>query len=365
MGWYKDGTVSVINLTNSVSGTGTLFAGNSRVGDGIRLPDGEWYEIVNIASDLTLGIYPAYQGPTISNSANYMIAPMQGYVKESADRLRQLITTVPVDAQDQLNNKQAKSDKLTSLANLMWAPNQLMLTTGETTATTINTGAKGRELVSLGTTADVYTSLGLGTAATWTVQTSPVDPTAGRLLMNGSWGWGDDAPVISSQSFKVARKNGSYYASSMTDGPATTSSGGSLLITGFGSESYLLFQPSGRNNELWRMSYQAGTWSSWVNIASLGLGQTYKDVTRSFGTWYNNNTGRPIAISIVAGDTSSQGVVMSVIIGGQVSIAARSNAAAYAGAQISLQNIVIPEGAAYHIEILNGTATIIAFTELS
>lgn len=90
MAWYKTGTVSVVNGETSIAGTGTKFASNSRVGDGFRGPDGEWYEIVNIASETVLGIFPAYQGGTASTSESYMIAPLQGYNKESADRLREI-----------------------------------------------------------------------------------------------------------------------------------------------------------------------------------------------------------------------------------------------------------------------------------
>lgn len=88
MAWYKTGTVSVQNGETSITGVSTKFASNTRVGDGFRGPDGEWYEIVNIASETTLGIYPGYQGATVSASPNYMVAPLQGYNKESADRLR-------------------------------------------------------------------------------------------------------------------------------------------------------------------------------------------------------------------------------------------------------------------------------------
>lgn len=90
MAWYKTGTVSVVSGETSITGIGTKFASNSRVGDGFRGPDGEWYEIVNIASETVLGIFPAYQGATVSTSAAYMIAPLQGYNKESADRLREI-----------------------------------------------------------------------------------------------------------------------------------------------------------------------------------------------------------------------------------------------------------------------------------
>jgi hypothetical protein len=90
MPWYKAGTVSVVQNSNTVTGTGTSFIANSRVGDAFRGPDGGWYEVTNIASDTALSISPNYQGP--SNAAGvYALAPMQGYVKQSADALRALV----------------------------------------------------------------------------------------------------------------------------------------------------------------------------------------------------------------------------------------------------------------------------------
>ncbi|KIF56250.1 hypothetical protein [Pseudomonas fluorescens] len=90
MPWYKAGTVSVVQNSNAVIGTGTAFIANSRVGDAFRGPDGGWYEVTNIASDTALSISPNYQGATNSVGA-YALAPMQGYVKDSADALRALV----------------------------------------------------------------------------------------------------------------------------------------------------------------------------------------------------------------------------------------------------------------------------------
>lgn len=87
MSWYKTGAVSVTQGSNAVIGTGTSFIANSRVGDAFRGPDGEWYEVTNIASDIALSISPNYQGGSISGGL-YSLAPMQGYVKDSADALR-------------------------------------------------------------------------------------------------------------------------------------------------------------------------------------------------------------------------------------------------------------------------------------
>jgi len=88
--WYSAGTVAVTANSATVTGTGTAFSANARVGDAFRGPDGRWYEVTNIASATVLSIKPSYQGATASGQA-YAIAPMQGYVKESADRLRQFV----------------------------------------------------------------------------------------------------------------------------------------------------------------------------------------------------------------------------------------------------------------------------------
>jgi hypothetical protein len=90
MPWYKAGTVSVTQNSNAVIGTNTAFIANSRVGDAFRGPDGGWYEVTNIASDTALSISPNYQGATNATGA-YALAPMQGYVKDSADALRSLV----------------------------------------------------------------------------------------------------------------------------------------------------------------------------------------------------------------------------------------------------------------------------------
>lgn len=91
MPWYKTGTVRVTNNSNAVIGTGTAFIANSRVGDAFRGPDGGWYEVTNIASNTAISISPNYQGATVASGGVYSLAPMQGYVKESADRLRQIV----------------------------------------------------------------------------------------------------------------------------------------------------------------------------------------------------------------------------------------------------------------------------------
>lgn len=104
MTWYKTGTVAVTPGSNAVLGTGTSFIANSRVGDAFRGPDGEWYEVTNIASDTAISIAPNYQG-VAEAAGGYSLAPMQGYVKDSADALRaatQVIASGVADMQEQV-----------------------------------------------------------------------------------------------------------------------------------------------------------------------------------------------------------------------------------------------------------------------
>lgn len=159
MPWYRSGTVSVTTGQTTVTGASTDFALNSRVGDAFQGPDGQWYEVANIASSSVLSILPAYQGPTVS-AGSYGLAPMQGYVKESADRLRQLVEQfgstlallgTPADAAGLRQNIGAA----TSGAN-----SDIISLTGLTTALSIAQGGTGAT-----TAAGARAALGLKSAA--------------------------------------------------------------------------------------------------------------------------------------------------------------------------------------------------------
>ncbi|ROM94380.1 hypothetical protein [Pseudomonas brassicacearum] len=90
MPWYRDGKVTVTNGSTSVTGVGTDFASNSRVGDAFIGPNGALHEVTNVASATVLAIFPAYAGPTAAG-ASYTVAPIQGYVKQLADQAQSII----------------------------------------------------------------------------------------------------------------------------------------------------------------------------------------------------------------------------------------------------------------------------------
>jgi hypothetical protein len=93
MSWYKTGSVSVAQNSNAVIGTGTAFIANGRVGDAFQGPDGDWYEVTNIASDTAMSIAPNYKSAT-NTAGPYALAPMQGYNKDTADALREASSQV-------------------------------------------------------------------------------------------------------------------------------------------------------------------------------------------------------------------------------------------------------------------------------
>ncbi|MHA3735105.1 hypothetical protein ACXR0M_05440 [Pseudomonas sp. Eth.TT006] len=164
MPWYKTGTVSVVQNSTAVVGNGTAFIANSRVGDAFRGPDGGWYEVVNIASDTAISISPEYRGST--GSGVYTLAPMQGYVKDSADQLRTVV-----------NQHGAKLAALGATANFDVLP----VSRGGTSSTT---------------PAAARAALELGSAASANLQASPSDATPGRVMQVGAFGIGGDTPVF-------------------------------------------------------------------------------------------------------------------------------------------------------------------------
>ncbi|MGH2435337.1 MAG: phage tail protein, partial [Pseudomonas sp.] len=90
MAWYRAGTVAITAGQNTVTGTGTSFSANARVGDAFLGPDGAWYEVTNIASATVLSILPAYKGATVG-AGSYAISPIQGYDKSLRDAINAIV----------------------------------------------------------------------------------------------------------------------------------------------------------------------------------------------------------------------------------------------------------------------------------
>lgn len=96
MAWYDAGTVKVTINSATVTGTGTQWLAGARQGEAFVAPDGRLYEVLNIASNTSLTLTKPYLGATATGQ-KYALAPMQGYVKESADRLAALLLFLQTD----------------------------------------------------------------------------------------------------------------------------------------------------------------------------------------------------------------------------------------------------------------------------
>ena len=96
MPWYKTGTATVTLSSATVTGAGTAWVDNTRIGDAFIGPDGLVYEITARASNTSLTIAPPYKSAT-GSARPYVIAPMQGYVKTLADQAQLLLnSTEPI-----------------------------------------------------------------------------------------------------------------------------------------------------------------------------------------------------------------------------------------------------------------------------
>lgn len=90
MAWCDAGTVNVTASSVTVTGIGTKWLAGARQGEAFVAPDGRLYEVLNIASDTSLTLTKPYRGATATDQ-QYALAPMQGYVKELADRVAALL----------------------------------------------------------------------------------------------------------------------------------------------------------------------------------------------------------------------------------------------------------------------------------
>lgn len=281
MSWYKTGVVTVTNGGTAVTATGTKFASNVRVGDGFNGPDGRWYEVVNIASETTLGIYPAYKGATESGSSTWMTAPIQGYNKETADRLRAITAgfgdiTADVAAADasakaaKLSETNAKTSETNAAASSQNATNyavqsynhsQVSLTESNKSQAAASTATtKAGEASASAAAAKTSETNAANSLANLQKTQSSTDVTAGRILKVGDYGFG--VPITITDANLAVGVNGANYrlGSPYTNGPSASP----YTIT-----SYMY------DSEVTQVAYLEGSATPTIFIRK-----------RSSGTWY-------------------------------------------------------------------------------
>lgn len=98
--------------------------------------------------------------------------------------------------------------------------------------------------------------------------------------------------------------------------------------------------------------------------SSLGVGQTWQDVTASrvLGTTYTNSTGAPIQVVALLGPSSAINVTTQVTINGGVVVT--GSYAAIPNTFLQSAMPIIPSGQTYKIMAANGTAALVSWLEL-
>src|SRR5690625_6855366 len=172
--WYSSGTVSATDDSNIITGTGTAFLANVRIGDGITIEGStSLHEVIGIASNTQLTINPAYTGTTGAGK-QYAVAPILGYDKDLSDAFNQL--------------RLQFGDQLSSLQPWAYAA------TAGAALDALGASVSGKSGAP-GTAARVRAGLALGPAVTAEVTTTDTDPTSGRVMKVGDFGIGSDSAI--------------------------------------------------------------------------------------------------------------------------------------------------------------------------
>ncbi|WP_076702644.1 hypothetical protein [Salipiger abyssi] len=187
--WYRTGTVSVSTGSNTVTGSGTAWVANAKVGEEFRLLNGDGYEIEAIVSDTELTLARNFTGSTQSGQS-YEIVPIKGFLKAAYDALQSGISTINGHIDGALSGRfgdgSAGAPAISFLSNTSTglyraAANQMGLATN------------GIRRVLL-TTSEMQVDVPITGSA---VQSDDVDHDLTKLMKVGAFGLGDTAAALS------------------------------------------------------------------------------------------------------------------------------------------------------------------------
>lgn len=289
MGWTTRGKVNVVLNSAVVTGVGSLFLQDGRIGDGFRGPDGRMYEVTNIPTNTSLTIQPPYEGPTVNN-ATYYLAPFEGYVKDTADALRAASLQIGMLP----STKQDKSDNLTLFSGLTSAVDKLPFFSGVGVMSLATLTAKARAFLALADESAMRS---------WMLVDNPLNGTGGADLNT------------------LTTKRDDFYIAGGTNTPT-------------GSNGYLTVIPLAGNTECYQVfrivngsaSYEraklGNVWTAWKKVlfvGDFGLGtlnnlsyqgsnlnaDTFRSTAVLFGGFTIDGAMRAGYLSVITGDSSA------------------------------------------------------------
>lgn len=138
-----------------------------------------------------------------------------------------------------------------------------------------------------------------------------------REYAAGAWGAYEKAPRRLPTSFDINGLGDGWWSQYVTDATPNVPSGygmftGALHHIGTTNERsqqlvIISSSVSGATGTVLNRAYTGGSWGAWSSSTSsqIGVGQTWRDVTRAANTSYQNTTGRPIQVAVVLYDSIS------------------------------------------------------------
>lgn len=221
---------------------------------------------------------------------------------------------------------------------------------------------------------------GLGTAAIRNAQVSPTDATAGALMAVGAFGLGGANVGISNTNLNTLSKTGFYMGSNLVNAPRASAEWFYVLHQEHGAagrSSQIAIDMVSPTPKTYQRLRLGGTWYPWqellhtgnllqttgdstdfpmsqaavtnaINSSSIGVGQTWQDVTasRAFATTYTNTTGRPITVNVGTVGVTNTTITMTATVGG-VSFDVDFTSSTASNRLIGA--FIVPSGATYRV----------------
>jgi hypothetical protein len=259
--WYKTGTVAVQNGSATVTGTGTAFIANAKVGEEFRLEGGQrGYEITAVVSDTQLTIAPTYLDAT-QTGQDFVLVPVRGILRATYDALTAALAAVQAHLDGALTGRFSAGDAgepglrnaADGASGLYWpASDQVALSTGGERRALLSSTALELDVPLTSSSArlevDAPITLGTNSAAavsdlafTGNAVLGAVNSVSHTMEAGGFWRWMKDATTAeggTAGGIEIARLDDAAFdinvpvTGTAVQSTATDTTAGALLAVG-------------------------------------------------------------------------------------------------------------------------------------